>query len=547
MTIARRFILLPLALGGCPDAPGWDTFPAPGLSATDPAPSTSYMPNDPEPTTSGGLETTTVEPSTGLTASSTTSSPDETTGTTATPEPAILEPVAVTPNPIQSNGLIDVTVHTEHADGVRMQLDTGDEIELDMSAPGVFAGTIEAFTGLDNDDHVALLTPHRGAILGTTVPADYTIALPEPGSKGFWETGDLIGPGQVAAMGVLPSGDVIEFGTLNNDNGSRCYLRRRDKGGAWLLGDVVDVLPDVKCAAIDLAVDAQGVMFVLAYREVGNDVRWWLGRISSWKAEPAQLGLGNTKETAVALAAHPSGTIAACGFAPTPAPDEDAFAVMFRPNSPGESQTFDYPGQALPHTFSERTRDCVFAGETLALVGEAYGQHGMEKLQRDRLFVLKTDMNTLVNTVWMVAPLGVKVQSGAQAVAVDDLGRIVVAAYVCDDTCQPEADLRVYDTQWDIPYLAPLGKFPTKQLAVRDLAWSHAGYATVATGGMVGNETAFTVRAFDLAKKAPVWTFARKDGGVLHTALTLAVGKFGEIYAGGFGENGYPAVAYIGG
>ena len=171
----------------------------------------------------------------------------------------------------------------------------------------------------------------------------------------------------------------------------------------------------------------------------------------------------------------------------------------------------------------------------------------MEDSKRDRLFVLKSDMNALANTVWMVAPLGVKVQSGAQAVAVDDLGRIVIAAYVCDDTCQPEADLRVYDAQWDIPYLAPLGKFPTKQLAVRDLAWSHAGYATVATGGMVGNETAFTVRAFDLAKKAPVWTFARKDGGVLHTALTLAVGKFGEIYAGGFGESGYPAVAYIGG
>lgn len=41
--------------------------------------------------------------------------------------------------------------------------------------------------------------------------------------------------------------------------------------------------------------------------------------------------------------------------------------------------------------------------------------------------------------------------------------------------------------------------------------------------------------------------YVRADGGVLHLALALAIGKYGEVYAGGFGENGYPAVAYIGG
>lgn len=543
MTIARSlFLLILVALGGCPDAPGWDSFPPPGLSATDPAPSTSFTPDDQDPT--GGIMTTTVNP----TSTSTTGEPEDTTsGTTATPEPTIIEPVVLTPNPIESNGLIGVLANTIHADGVRMQLDNGDEIELEMSGPGVFSGSIEAFTGLDNGDHVALLTPYSDVVNGATVPVNYTIALPDPGSEGFWETGDLIGPGQIAAMGVLPGGDVIEFGTLSTDTGARCYLRRRDKGGAWFLGDVVTLLPAVGCSAIDLKVDAQGAMFVLANRKVGNDVRWWLARISAWKAEPAQLGIGGTGETAVALAAHPSGMIAACGFEPTPALDEDAFVAIFRPNLPGETDTFDYQGQPQPHTFKERARDCVFVSDTLVLVGEANGLHEMEDNPRDRLFIAKIDTNAPANAVWIVAPAGVKTQSAGQAVAVDNLGRLFVAGYVCDDACQPEGELRIYDLEDDLANLTPLGPFPTKQFAVQDLAWSPAGYVVVATGGMKGNEVAFTVRALDPAKVEPVWTFARKDGGVLHMAFALAIGKYGEVYAGGLGENGYPAVAYIGG
>lgn len=148
---------------------------------------------------------------------------------------------------------------------------------------------------------------------------------------------------------------------------------------------------------------------------------------------------------------------------------------------------------------------------------------------------------------WMIAESGVKTQSGAQAVAVDALGRLLVAGFTCDDACTPEGDLRLYDLEGDLANVTSLGTFPTVQFAVQDLAWSPAGYAVVATGGMMGNEIAFTVRAFAQAKVEPVWTFTRKDGGVLHMAFALAIGKYGEVYAGGVGENGYPAVAYIGG
>ena len=48
---------------------------------------------------------------------------------------------------------------------------------------------------------------------GDAEATTYTVALPSPGSELFWEAGNLIGPG----IAVAP----------------RCYVRRRDPGGAW--------------------------------------------------------------------------------------------------------------------------------------------------------------------------------------------------------------------------------------------------------------------------------------------------------------------------
>ena len=65
-------------------------------------------------------------------------------------------------------------------------------------------------------------------------------------------------------------------------------------------------------------------------------------------------------------------------------------------------------------------------------------------------------------------------------------------------------------------------------------------------GAAAGDVTEpFTVRAFSTSQEEALWIFTRKDSQVLNFALALATGMFGEIYAGGFGANGYPAVAYI--
>jgi hypothetical protein len=147
--------------------------------------------------------------------------------------------------------------------------------------------------------------------------------------------------------------------------------------------------------------------------------------------------------------------------------------------------------------------------------------------------------------VFTVPSPGDQPQSGAQAADTDDLGNLIVAAYTCDDDCKPAADLRIYDEQDTLKWQASLGTFPTKQFATQDIVWSPAGYIVVATGGLKGGEAAFTVRAFSPIQEQALWTYTHSDLQVLQVALALAIGNYGEVFAGGFGANGFPAFAFI--
>lgn len=545
MLTLNRYLFLPL-LGCLACVPPWDSpvgcaeFDAcTTSSASGEAPTTGA--SDGVQTVTGALETGDADDS----GSGTGSGLDTEDGTTGEPAAPKIDTVELTPNPIEINGPISVTA-TANADAVRMELDNGDVIELAPGEPGVFHGEIAVRSGILNGPHVALLTPSRGGDDGETEPAPYEVKLPKPGSQGYWETGNLIGGGRVAAMAVVPTGHVVELGTVMIDGMSHCYVRRRDKGGAWGDDDLRILVPEDGCEAIDLAVDEDGALFALVNRAGQDGVRWWLAKIAAWGEDPINVGFGTKGQTASALARHVSGAVAVCGHELAPTTDDDAMIQIFRPGLPGEALTIDYPApMKFPHDYSERMRDCVFTGDTLALVGEAWGEHDNEDKQRDRLSILRFDIKSKGWT-WTVAPAGVKTQSGAQAVAADDEGRLIIGGYTCDDACQPEGDLRIF-ADGELSWSNSLGTFPTKQFAVQDVAWSPAGYVVVATGGTKGNETAFTVRAYALDNAEPLWTFARKDSQVLHAALVLALGAYGEVYAGGFGANGYPAVAFIGG
>lgn len=502
---------------------------------------------------SGPISTVTTTPP-GLTEGGTEATEGGTSdGSTTTGEP--LAPPAIddhllTPNPIKFNGPIDVTVWSDSADGVRMELDDGSVVELIPTAPGVFEGEVLALTGLENGDHDAVFTAWQADSEEESEPliVTYAIALGKPGGEGLWETGDVIGIGQVPAMAVLPSSAVVEFGTLLGNATSRCYVRQRTKGGGWGPDDLVHLLPDIDCRAVDLEVDDEGALFFLLETLTNTGWRWSLHRMSSWGAPLDSLGYGSKDEAAHALARSPGdGALAVCGSAPTNELDEtDAMVRILREDQPGQGRTFDYYKDDKEHLFDERGNGCEFTpdGQTLVVVGEVFGKHVKDLSKRSRRFDVFYDLGTN-NGEMRVAEAGLVPQSVASDVDIDAEGRIMIVGHICEETCEPEGQLWTLDAKGDPLGSASLGLHAIEAFAPHAVRSSPAGYVVVASGGLKGNDSAFTIQAFAPGGGGPLWVYSRKDADLLHLALSLAIGPFGEVYAGGFGANGYPAVAYI--
>ena len=516
---------------------------------TAPPPETETGTADPgTPTTSDSsdpVQTLTSEPDPGSTSDTTTTPDDPSTGEPVLP-PKITKKEA-NPGLIEENGVIEVDVFTENADGVHMTPHNSEGIELSPAGPNHFHGQITVYSGEDNGDREAVLVPRHGDVVGEKDTLKYTIQLPAPGEQKFWEAGDLIGPGKVAALDLLPDGLLVEFGTfLTDKNESRCYLRRRQKNGAWFQADFIPVLPDSDCAAIDMKIDRKlGTMHVLLNRTGGDGTKWWLGEISSWGKGVKNIGLGAKDDQAEALALAP-GVVAVCGAKPL-ADDIDAAAWLHRPNQAVEERLFDFVKPDLGmHWFAETARDCAFAGPVLVLVGEVFGAMMDTEPKRNHRLVLEHDTSTKFDT-WTVAGPGQGTQSRALAIDIDDQGRYLVAGVSCDDSCEPDGELRVYTPGGALAWQAPLGPMNNELAGPNDIAWSPAGHIVVALAEPEGQTLRFKVQAFAPGVFEPLWTFLPKDAQGLQIALALAIGDLGEVYAGGVGANNFPAVAYIAG
>jgi hypothetical protein len=551
--------ILPLALlTGCPPLPPElvtceeaDACDTTGLAATS---------GDWTPTTSDGVQTVTGD-SPDPDASSGSTAPaeetgDEPGGTTDEPvlPPEIIDGVVI-PDYIDDNGLLSVEVTAVLTEGVTMLLDDGALIELTPGRPGHFYGHIEAFTGFDNKNHTASLTPWRNVLVGESVNADYVIALPKPGSQTNWKPD---GPeGHVAAIAVLPDGRPVEIGTFQEMSAPRCYLRLRSKQGIQEKAmDFVPLLGSAYCRAIDLKIDRNtGRLNVLVERKNDDDdTVWWAGEMSSvWGKDLKNIGIGDVGDTALALAARPD-VVAVCGSRVVNAPDAfdklDALAVLLRPGELPEPRVFDYkPLGKKQHRYTENARDCAFAGDTLVLVGEANGLHENDLLEfRDRLMVIESDLAAAADDAgWTVAGLDQGVQTRALALDLDEQGRYVLGGYNCFDTCEPVGEVRVYAPGGKLA--APtfsLGPLGSAWFGPHDIAWSPAGYAVVALGGQDEQTVVFKVQAVAPGVALPLWTFIPNDKKGPQIALAVAVGPYGEVYAGGIGGADQAAFARIG-
>lgn len=538
--LARSALPIALACAGC-TAPAWKNF-------------TSYDPPADE-SSSSAPATTDINPTTGsvLTSTSSTSStgPADTTGaasTTLAPvEPPSILDVEFVPDPLLASGQIHVTVTTDDADEVTMQVDGGNIEPLDAGGPGKFTGTITYYSAAANGQHTALFVPRREDLPGPEVSRDFLVDLPPAGSEIFWEAIDLLGKGYVAAVALLPGGDVVEFGTLT-DAPSRCYLRRRTPQGAWDDDDVL-ILSETPCVAIDLGVAADGALYLLADRTGVGDLSWWLARAPSFGAPPDNLRFGSPGEKANALAMHPQ-RLAVCGTQPTPATDLDAMLRIVNFDESGLTKGFDYEHPiAVPHLFTETPHDCAFSADDIILVGTMYGKvdpNNPNSPKLDRRFILEYDTST-DDKIWVVdlSP-DETLQTGIESVAADDIGNYVTGGYTCSNPCaSPKAELRAYSSGGLLTWQMDL--LPTLSIP-SDVAWSPAGYL-IFTSAMELDQSssAFFVQAWKPGIYPALWSYDQNVAPTIHMANTIAIGTFGQIYTGGVGASGYPAVAFING
>ena len=525
---------------GCEDDCSSSTSTGFDLASTgDPTPTTS-APGDDDATT---IDATTIDAS---------ESGAETVGTSDEPvlPPQIVNGVVI-PDYIDDNGLLSVEVTAINTESVTMLLDDGELVELTLVRPGEFLGHIEAYTGLDNGPHTAVLTPFREMLVGESVDADYVIALPKPGDETNWKTE---GPqGSVAAIAVLPDERPVELGTYQEMGAPRCYLRVRDKQGNQVKAmDFVPLLGSAYCRAIDLKIDREsGRIHVLVERESGDETVWWAGELSAWGKGLKNIGIGAVGDTALALAARPD-VVAVCGTRAVAMIDKlDALAVLLRPGEPAEARVFDYwPGgdPDFKHTFAETARDCAFADDTLVLVGDAHGKHdGIIPDSRDRLMIIESDLAVADDPAWTVAGLDQGVQTRALALDLDEQGRYIIASDTCFGICEPVGEVRFYAPGGTL--VAPtisLGPLGSAWFGPHDIAWSPAGYAVVAMGAQQGQSVMFKVQAVAPGVALPLWTYIPINKLGLHLALAVAVGLFGEVYAGGIGDDDHPSFARIG-
>lgn len=316
------------------------TASAPGSSGAGSSSESSGSTGEPgSPTTSGSTG------STGSTGEASTTDAVETSGTSTVEPlgPPVIIKVTFSPDPVLAAGAVEVVVETALADGVSMEGLSESPIELTEDRPQqwVDATAIAVVSAEANEQqHCATFTPWRDGEPGAERVECFTVQLPPGGTETYWEGAPDKGTGSIAALATLPDGHVVEFGTYYPNNVARCYVRRRDEGGAWGAADFVDSFVAETCTATDMVITDDGEIYLLADVINNGESRWWLGSMAGWKGATKKVGGGIAGATGRALAREKDGErVAVCGTYPTQNVDvEDAAVWLFQAGKPRQAR-----------------------------------------------------------------------------------------------------------------------------------------------------------------------------------------------------------------
>lgn len=536
MSTLPRFLTLlaPFCLAGCPipevaHCADYDLCPnSSGSTAVSTGGDPMLPTGEVQTVTSAGEVTTTT---TTTAASSTTGDPVA---------PAVLS-VMFTPDPLEQVGIIDVDVVAEDADHVRMDRPGFESVELTKGPDEHFHGAIEILSGLSNGTHEASFVPRQEGAEGATELGYYTLALPEAGSEILWDVVPDDGLGQVDALAVLGEAAIVGLGTLYVGNTPRCYVHRRNLDGSYSGADVQILFPEYPCTAVDIETDGETIDLLVTV--TGGDGPRWRLTTMAWGQTPAVLRTGEKDEVAHALARNANGKRVVCGTAPSPGLMDKIDGRVWTFNGP--TSELDYQPKVVEHQFDETVMDCTFRGDQLVLVGEVYGKHeeDLNVPYRKRPFLLELD-DQGGEPLWIVPGLGPgnTTQGAASTVAIDDQGRAVVGLYTCEDMCDPEPELWIYEPSGDLAF--PPVTLPAKVSVPFGLTWSPAGYAVIAGALGTGNTTQFLLQGYVPGDYAPAWTFAKGKQAGLHIAFAV-VAAHGVMVGAGTGAGGYPAFAFV--
>lgn len=490
-------------------------FPGDGSGADD---SEGQGPSDGTDTSEVDVETTTG------------SGGSETSGSAVEPVPEIVD-LDLDPDAPKSAGPVKVIVQAENAVEVWMTVDDGGEVALEpIGDDGTeFVGEIAVLGESWNGLHTVSAVAHAGELESSPWDAMFTVTAPAAGSE-VWKKKSSITPSFGNAVAVDFQGDVYELFTEWGNQGMRCHVRRRDTlGEAVWPQDAVALADGVDCIGEDIKTAPDGTVWVLVNTVVDTVDRWQLFSLSPDGVLLDDPEISDFEEVGRGLDVNAAGDLLLCGTRPG-VESSDAW-VKLTPQV-GKGWTVPWVNETVVNqNYDERTRDCGFVEDRIVVVGEAFGVHDPNDVDKfSRGFVVEFGVNG-VELFEAVATDIPTQQSGYEAVA-PDAGGYAAVGYTCDTQdvpCSPKQGV----VKW-FSWGASLTweQAVTNAVTVSDVVASASGGVVVAAQALE-KEQGFLVQAWASGQGASLWDYQ----GTLSTAQVangIALGPYGYLSAGGY-------------